>query len=711
MSLLVELMHKGGPFMWLLLLVFVAAPTLTLLGAVLLALRRWVPAVLFWLAPLGLVLFGAIGRIQGQVMAGEAVAHASMETKSVMLHAGLGVAAHTELSGWGMAALALLLSAPLVGIGLAVGAGPGARWRPTAAVMAALAGLVGAVVAVAVAFVQPSGGSPGAEITLLPAFLLVGGFALGLSALRDNDDPVHAPRLASGRVAVAAMVLAGLLCLVVAGSLHGFTVLHEAMAHASAESRRTLMFMGIVGSRAWWLPGASGLLMAVVAGAITSVGGIRHCLGTRYLTSGGLVALGVVLTTVAPIYANFQAWQLAAVTIERHLALQLQQVSDLPRAVALGSDEVDDQPLEGFYRSVAWRGSAWRTGTTFDGLDGGWDLPLDSSEGEPLLVVAPADLAVANLTGTAWARGGEGLEPASLLVAVDLSLGEPPLRSPWLTASDTGVLRLRWIPDEAWSRAVRASAGAPDDDQNFGDERVLPFSSALFVEGRADGLAVHGLLRDLEQVDDLSEAITSLRGHTDGEPEDTIVLVPGSGWNLQDLVSHCLTASAALPDARADSWYDPPSRCAFAAAMPSTFQQRRAAEVQARGGGLDSRGGLGDDFAPGVVGPGATGGDPLILGSLDKTVIQRVIQRHLNQIRYCYQRELTKNPDLAGRVVIKFVVAADGTVSSATVKESTMGDSATEACITGRFMRMTFPAPAGGGIVIVSYPFVFQSAD
>ena len=81
---------------------------------------------------------------------------------------------------------------------------------------------------------------------------------------------------------------------------------------------------------------------------------------------------------------------------------------------------------------------------------------------------------------------------------------------------------------------------------------------------------------------------------------------------------------------------------------------------------------------------------------------------HMNQIRYCYQRELTKNPALAGKVVIKFVIAKDGTVSKASVKTSTMNNSAVESCIAGRFMRMQFPEPKGGGIVIVSYPFIFS---
>jgi len=55
------------------------------------------------------------------------------------------------------------------------------------------------------------------------------------------------------------------------------------------------------------------------------------------------------------------------------------------------------------------------------------------------------------------------------------------------------------------------------------------------------------------------------------------------------------------------------------------------------------------------------------------------------------------------------IVAKDGTVASATTKSSTMNDSAVESCVAGRFLRMQFPEPRGGGIVIVSYPLSFST--
>lgn len=131
--------------------------------------------------------------------------------------------------------------------------------------------------------------------------------------------------------------------------------------------------------------------------------------------------------------------------------------------------------------------------------------------------------------------------------------------------------------------------------------------------------------------------------------------------------------------------------------------------TKGRGSGASGYGSGGGHFgAKGEGNIGTIGGEAIILGALDKSLIDAVIRRNLNQIRYCYQRELTKNPALTGKVVIKFVIAKDGTVSSSSTKSSSMNNKAVEDCINGRFMRFQFPQPKGGGIVIVSYPFIFS---
>ncbi|MEO0606126.1 MAG: AgmX/PglI C-terminal domain-containing protein [Myxococcota bacterium] len=131
-------------------------------------------------------------------------------------------------------------------------------------------------------------------------------------------------------------------------------------------------------------------------------------------------------------------------------------------------------------------------------------------------------------------------------------------------------------------------------------------------------------------------------------------------------------------------------------------------------GGLGTRGGGSGKFGPRTGRSEADLGrivqqEPLLIGSLDRRVVDEVIKRHLDAIRYCYQRELPVHPNLAGKVVVRFTIAKDGSVAAADLKETTLGNARAEACVTGRFRRMTFPAPQGGGIVIVSYPFLFSA--
>ncbi len=102
-------------------------------------------------------------------------------------------------------------------------------------------------------------------------------------------------------------------------------------------------------------------------------------------------------------------------------------------------------------------------------------------------------------------------------------------------------------------------------------------------------------------------------------------------------------------------------------------------------------------------------GRPEVRGMLDRELIRRVIRNHLSELKACVQRELRARPNLTGRVVAHFVIAADGRVVSSLIAQSTLDHEPTEECIRRSVGRWLFPKPAGG-VVIVSYPFVFRSA-
>jgi len=108
--------------------------------------------------------------------------------------------------------------------------------------------------------------------------------------------------------------------------------------------------------------------------------------------------------------------------------------------------------------------------------------------------------------------------------------------------------------------------------------------------------------------------------------------------------------------------------------------------------------------------PQIRSGNADVRGSLSKEVIRRVIQRHINEVRFCYEQELNSRPDLSGRVQVKFIISPSGAVQAANIESSTLGAARAETCIATAVRRWTFPAPDGGGIVIVSYPFVLEAA-
>ena len=97
-----------------------------------------------------------------------------------------------------------------------------------------------------------------------------------------------------------------------------------------------------------------------------------------------------------------------------------------------------------------------------------------------------------------------------------------------------------------------------------------------------------------------------------------------------------------------------------------------------------------------------------VRGSLSKEVIRRIIQRHVNEVKFCYEQELNQRPDLQGRVQVKFIISPTGQVQTAALAGSTLGNPKAEQCIVEAVRRWTFPSPEGGGIVVVTYPFVLE---
>jgi Ca-activated chloride channel family protein len=363
----------------------------------------------------------------------------------------------------------------------------------------------------------------------------------------------------------------------------------------------------------------------------------------------------------------------------------------LDRAAQLGRGDVqvirpdeDAQPaVERFYErirnplltdiEVSWDG--------VELLDVHPDPIQDLFSGQPVVLVGRYETPG---RGSVTLSGRLGNEPWSTTLDVDFTdeATNPALGSLWAR---------RWIED----LTLRQNFGRAFDDRGRFEQEVTDLALRYSLMSEYTSFVA---------VDD--------RVATDGDPR--AVDVPLETPEGVEFEAVAPTAAFAMPSA------DPSPR---PAATGTTASRSAPAPGLRGGGGLGAAGlgtagageggggyGRGSGFhgAQGGEAPGVGSGEAIVLGSIDKSVIDRVIKRHLARIRYAYERGLVRQPRLAGKLVIKFVIGKDGSVSSATVTSSTLADEGVEQAVVDVFAAMRFPAPAGGGIVIVSYPLVFQ---
>lgn len=132
------------------------------------------------------------------------------------------------------------------------------------------------------------------------------------------------------------------------------------------------------------------------------------------------------------------------------------------------------------------------------------------------------------------------------------------------------------------------------------------------------------------------------------------------------------------------------------------------------GGGVGNGGGLGR----GTGGIGAKGrpreevrvslqmSQPRVSGYLSPEQINRVVRANQAAIRYCYELQVQRQPNLRGRIEIQWRINLQGSVTTARVESSTMHSPDVEGCIVRQIRRWRFDQPDGGEVV-VSYPFIF----
>lgn len=105
--------------------------------------------------------------------------------------------------------------------------------------------------------------------------------------------------------------------------------------------------------------------------------------------------------------------------------------------------------------------------------------------------------------------------------------------------------------------------------------------------------------------------------------------------------------------------------------------------------------------------PSVRMGATTVNGRLPPEVIQRIVRQNFGRFRMCYEQGLSRNPNLEGRVGVRFVIGRDGAVSTAGNGGSDLPDKGVVSCVVSAFYGLSFPQPEGG-IVTVVYPIMFS---
>lgn len=130
--------------------------------------------------------------------------------------------------------------------------------------------------------------------------------------------------------------------------------------------------------------------------------------------------------------------------------------------------------------------------------------------------------------------------------------------------------------------------------------------------------------------------------------------------------------------------------------------------------GGNGTGGLSNSLAAGKTGSGGVGlieEESEVEGGLDREIIAQYIKSQLGQILYCYERQLSADASLAGKVAVKFTISGTGQVVAQNIGASDLNSKPVEGCILNKVSKWKFPEPKGGTKVVVTYPFLFKSTN
>lgn len=234
------------------------------------------------------------------------------------------------------------------------------------------------------------------------------------------------------------------------------------------------------------------------------------------------------------------------------------------------------------------------------------------------------------------------------------------------------------------------------DDQKFEIQQFLNRSYEREMETDYD-LIREGYLRRARRNE------RRLQGFLEAELEDRMrsIDMGGQGWTDQlDADARRNEAPRGVEPAVLGALYDWPTPEAPPPKTPPVGRDNRPVSVT-----------LPADPQPSFSrGPKVRMGAVSVNGRLPPEVIQRIVRQNFGRFRLCYENGLRNNPNLQGRVGVRFLIGRDGAVTNVSNGGSDMPDGGVVSCVVRAFSGLSFPQPEAG-IVSVVYPIMFSPGD
>lgn len=94
-------------------------------------------------------------------------------------------------------------------------------------------------------------------------------------------------------------------------------------------------------------------------------------------------------------------------------------------------------------------------------------------------------------------------------------------------------------------------------------------------------------------------------------------------------------------------------------------------------------------------------------GKLDADIVRHKISKDLPKINRCYESALRYEPELSGKVKVRFDVMRKGQVQAVRVLENTTGHAGVERCVARVLGSIKFPTRRSGKPLSFTFPFIF----